>query len=89
METLLCTVHMVFSTLSVKKFRFEEMAWISEYDAASCTSINEVRWMSRHFAVKGLITNYETLIPYFSKDVENGNDPMAQHCVKTVFLPKL
>jgi hypothetical protein len=26
METLLCTVHMVFSTLSVKKFRFEEMA---------------------------------------------------------------
>jgi hypothetical protein len=45
--------------------------------------------MSRHFAVKGLITNYEALVPYFSKDNEDGNDPMTQYCVQTMFLLQL
>jgi hypothetical protein len=45
--------------------------------------------MSRDIAVKGLITNYKALVPNFSKDVENGIDPMAQYCVNTMFLLQL
>ena len=61
-ETLLRTVCTVFSRSSVKKAEFEEMANVVDADVVSFRPLNEVRWMSRHFAVKALMKIYSVLI---------------------------
>lgn len=88
-ETLLRTVYTVFSRSSVKKAEFEELANVADEDVVSFRPLNEVRWMSRHFAVKALMKNYKILIDYFAKQVEEDNDPIAEYCLKALQNPQV
>ena len=58
-------------------------------DADVVWPLNEVRWMSRHFAVKALMKNYSVLIDYFAKQVEEDNDPIAKYCLKELQNPQI
>jgi hypothetical protein len=73
----------------VKKSKSEEMARIAEFDVVPCRPLNEVRWLSRHFAVKGLIRIYEALVQYFSKNSEDENYPAAKYCLKMLQNPQI
>jgi hypothetical protein len=64
-ETLLLTVYAIFSGSSVNKSRFEEMVRIAKFDVVSCRTLSEIRWLSRIFAVKRLVINYEALVQHF------------------------
>uniref|UniRef100_W5MX95 Uncharacterized protein n=1 Tax=Lepisosteus oculatus TaxID=7918 RepID=W5MX95_LEPOC len=41
---------------------------------------NEVRWLSRHFALQAIIRNYEALTEYFEE--VKSNDPISKYCHK-------
>ena len=81
-ETLLNTVYSMFSRSSVKQNKFEELAKITECDALAFRPLNEVRWLSRHFAVTALLRNYDTLIQYCKEEVSETNDPVSKYCVQ-------
>ncbi|XP_078483234.1 E3 SUMO-protein ligase KIAA1586-like [Ciona intestinalis] len=81
-ETLLRTVYTVFCRSSTKKAQFREMANVTEHKAVSFKPLNEVRWLSRYFAVKALMQNYEALIFYFENEVSENNDPISKYCLK-------
>lgn len=88
-ETLLRTVYTVFSRSSVKKSEFKELANVADEDVVSFRPLNEVRWMSRHFAVKALMKNYIILIEYFEKQVKEDNDPIAKYCLQELRNPQV
>ena len=80
-ETLLRTVYTMFHRSSVRKEQFQEIADITDCDALAFRPLNEVRWLSRHFAVKALIRNYDALIEYCTEKVEHFNDPINKYCL--------
>lgn len=79
-ETLMRTVYTVFCRSATKKCKFQEIAAALECDSIAFRPLNEVRWLSRHFALQAIICNYEPLLIYFheSKDV----DPISKYCYK-------
>lgn len=79
-ETLMRTIYTVFSRSTVKRCKFKEIAEASENEAIAFRPLNEVRWLSRHFALQAIIKNYEALITYFEED--KSNDPVATYCHK-------
>lgn len=84
LETLLRTVYTMFSRSSVKKGKFQDLAAVMECDVLSFRPLNEVRWLSRHFAVIPFIRNYDVLIEYCKGELENSNDPISKYCVKAL-----
>lgn len=87
-ETLLKTVFTMFSRSTVKKASFEELASITECDALAYRPLNEVRWLSRHFAVRAFLRNYDLLIEYCTEEIEKSNDPICKYCLKLLKDPK-
>ena len=81
-ETLLRTIFTIFCRSSVKKEKLQEIARVSEMESVSFKSLNEVRWLSRHFAVQAVIKNYDTLLKYFED--EKDNDPISSYCYKNL-----
>ncbi|XP_069794897.1 uncharacterized protein [Narcine bancroftii] len=79
-ETLMRIIYTVFSRSTVKKCKFKEIAEASENEAIAFRPLNEVRWLSRHFALQAIIKNYEALVTYFEED--QLNDPVAAYCHK-------
>lgn len=49
-ETLIRTVYTLFSRSSIRKVKLEEIANAADSDVVSFKPLNEVRWLSRHFA---------------------------------------
>ncbi|XP_078538800.1 zinc finger protein 862-like [Lissotriton helveticus] len=82
METLLRTVYTVFSRSPARKSKLDEIASVTECEVVSFRPLNEVRWLSRHFAVGALIRNYETVLKYFEHEKVEENDPIAKYCYK-------
>ena len=68
----------------MKKGKFQDLAAVMECDVLSFRPLNEVRWLSRHFAVIPFIRNYDVLIEYCRGEVENSNDPISKYCVKAL-----
>nr|XP_006122371.1 E3 SUMO-protein ligase KIAA1586-like isoform X1 [Pelodiscus sinensis]XP_014428732.1 E3 SUMO-protein ligase KIAA1586-like isoform X1 [Pelodiscus sinensis] len=81
-ETLLKTIYTVFCRSSIQKGQFEEMANVTENETISFKPLNEVRWLSKHFAVSALMRNYEPLLKYFEQEVSENDDPIAKYCLK-------
>uniref|UniRef100_H2ZUA4 HAT C-terminal dimerisation domain-containing protein n=1 Tax=Latimeria chalumnae TaxID=7897 RepID=H2ZUA4_LATCH len=50
--------------------------------------LNEVRWLSRHFAVNALIRNYDVLVDYCIMEVNENNYPVAKYCLKKLTDPQ-
>jgi hypothetical protein len=88
LETLFRTVYTIFSRSSVKKAKFEEFANTAEADAISFRPLNEVRWLSRHFAVNALVKNYDILVEYLRQVVEEDNDPVHKYCLQKLENPE-
>ncbi|XP_069056629.1 E3 SUMO-protein ligase KIAA1586-like [Pleurodeles waltl] len=82
METLLRTVYTVFSRSPLRKSKLDEIALVTECEAVSFLPLNEVQWLSRHFAVGALLRNYEVALKYFDHEKVEENDPMAKYCYK-------
>ncbi|XP_069068967.1 E3 SUMO-protein ligase KIAA1586-like [Pleurodeles waltl] len=82
METLLRTVYTVFSRSPLRKSKLDEIALVTECEAVSFWPLNEVRWLSRHFAVGALLHNYEVALKYFDHERVEENDPIAKYCYK-------
>ncbi|XP_069066113.1 E3 SUMO-protein ligase KIAA1586-like [Pleurodeles waltl] len=81
-ETLLRTAYTVFSRSPVRKSKLNEIALVTECEAVSFRPLNEVRWLSRHFAVGALLRNYEVALKYFDHERVEENDPIAKYCYK-------
>lgn len=79
-ETLLRTVYSMFSRSSVKKAKFTELADVLEVESLSFRPLNEVRWLSRYYAVRALLKNYSVLTEYCRK--EAANDPISKYCYR-------
>ena len=88
-ETLMRTVYTIFSRSPNKKHSFEEIAAASDNDAITFRPLNEVRWLSRHFALNAIIRNYESLTEYFKVELETSNDPIAKYCLKKLQDPQI
>ncbi|XP_078504219.1 uncharacterized protein LOC144762807 [Lissotriton helveticus] len=82
METLLRTAYTVFSRSSARKSKLDEMASVTDCEVVSFRPLNEVRWLSRHFAVGALIRNYEAVLKYFEHEKVEENDPVDKYCYK-------
>lgn len=78
-ETVVRTIYTLFSRSATKTSKFKEIIEASQNKAIAFKAINEVRWLSRHFAIKAIITNYESLIEYFNQDKD---DPISKFCLK-------
>ncbi|XP_023234126.1 uncharacterized protein LOC111633746 [Centruroides sculpturatus] len=87
-EKLLRTVYTMFSRSPVKKQKLEELAHISEHDVVSFKPLNEVRWLSRQFAVNALMRNYDVLIEYCEEQVNKFNDPICNYCITILTNPQ-
>jgi len=78
----------MFSRSSVKQNKYEELANVTECDdPPAFRPLNEVRWLSRHFAVTALLCNYDTLIQQRKEEVTETNDPVSKiPCTETYRL---
>ena len=75
-EILLRTIYTTFSRSSIKRKKLQPYD-IIEYNVIAFKPLNEVRWLSRHFAVSALIRNYDILIEYYKEQ----NDPISKYCL--------
>ncbi|XP_015272828.1 PREDICTED: uncharacterized protein LOC107115600 [Gekko japonicus] len=87
-ETLIRTVYTVFSRSSVRKAKLEEITNATNRDVVSFRPLNEIRWLSRHFAVSALVKNYDILIEYCKEQVEEDNDPVHKYCLAKLSEPQ-
>jgi hypothetical protein len=82
-ETFMRTVYTIFCRNSTKRSQFKELANASECESIAFRPLNEVRWLSRHFALKAIIRNYDVLLKYFEEEKDNDiNDPISTYCYK-------
>jgi hypothetical protein len=87
-ETLLRTVYTIFCRSSVKKDKFEALAKAAEAEVIAFRPLNEVRWLSRHFAVNALVLNYDILVEYCRKQVDENDDPVHKYCLQKLQNPE-
>jgi len=86
-ETLLRTVYTLFSRSTVKRAEFIELANVTESDVVAFRPLNEVRWLSRYFAVNAMMKNYSVLVEYCKEQVNEHNDPVHKFCLKRLTDP--
>ena len=56
-----CTVCTLFSRSSAKTAALAELTGVNEVEVLSFRPIQEVRWLSRHFAVIAFVRNLDAL----------------------------
>ena len=61
---------------------------MTEVEAAAFWPLNEVRWLSRHFAVTAFIRNRNVLIDYCTEQVNDRNDSINKYCLKKLKNPQ-
>ena len=70
----------MFSRSTTNRCKFQDIAAACENEAIAFKPLNEVRWLSRHFALQAIIKNYDSLIAYFEE--MKSNDPISKYCFK-------
>ncbi|CAM2114577.1 unnamed protein product [Caretta caretta] len=76
-DTLMRTVYTVFCRSSRRKCKFQETVDASKCESVAFRPINEVHWLSRHFALRAIICNYNPLLEYFEQDKDT--DPVSKY----------
>ena len=79
-ETLMRTIYSMFSRSTTNRSKFQDIATTSKNEAIAFRPLNEVRWLSRHFALQAIIKNYDSLIAYFEE--MKSYDPISKYCFK-------
>ena len=77
----------MFSRSFIKKGTLEEFPNVTPYDVLAFRPLNEVRGLSRHFAVTVLMSNYEVLIQYCRERGNQCSDPTSNCCPKILTNP--
>ena len=85
-ETLLRTVYTLFCRSSVTTTAFAELAEVLECESVAFRPLNEVRWLSRHFA---LMRNIAVLVEYCKEQAETHSDPVCKYCYKKLTDPQV
>ena len=78
-EILVRTARTMFSRSSVKKQGLVAIAQASGQNIISFKVIYEVRWLSCHFAIEALVSNYDVLLEFCKE--QGIRDPVAVLCV--------
>ena len=81
LDVLLRTVYTLFSRSSVKTAALAELASVNEVDVLSFRSIQEVRWLSRHFAVSAFVRNIDALVLFCEEQINECSDPICTYCM--------
>jgi hypothetical protein len=79
----------MFSRLSVKRGQFEELAKVTECDTVTFQPLNEMKWLSRHFAVSTVMWNYSVLMDCFTDQVNKCSDPIKNCCLNMLMKLKI
>jgi len=79
-KTLMQTIYSMFSRSTTNHCKFQDIAAACENEAIAFRSLNEVRWLSHHFALQAIIRNYYSLIAYFEE--MKSYDPISKYCFK-------
>ena len=74
------TSYSMFSRSATNRCKFQDIAAACENKAIAFKTLNEVRWLSRHFALQAIIKNYDSLNAYFEEI--KSNDPISKYCFK-------
>lgn len=69
------------------RIKTNRKVWTAADDVVPYRPFNKVRWTLSHLAIKEWIRNYKPLIQFFSKEVEDGNDPAAKYCLTILQNP--
>ena len=78
--TLMRTIYSMFSRSTTNRCKFQDIAASCKNEAIAFKLLNEVRWLSRYFALQAIIKNYDSLIAYFEEI--KSNDPISKYCFK-------
>lgn len=60
----------------------------ADHSSVAFRPLNEVRWLSRDFAVKALVMNYNMLIEYCNEQIVENNDPILKYCLDKLTNPQ-
>ncbi|KII73329.1 hypothetical protein RF11_04711 [Thelohanellus kitauei] len=78
----------MFSRSSVNNEKFHKLAKAAKSDGMEFRTLHEVRWLSRHLAVTALVRNYNTLIDYFSEELNSRNYSISKYSWKRLRNPQ-
>ena len=70
----------MFSRSTTNRCKFQVIAAVCENEGIAFKPLNEVLWLSCHFALQFIIKNYDSLIAYFEK--MKSNDPISKYSFK-------
>ena len=87
-EVLLRTVYTLFSRSSVKKAALAELVSVNEVDVLSFRPIQEVRWLSRHFAVSAFVRNVDALVSFCEEQINEYSDPICTYVSRCIQDPQ-
>ena len=68
----------MFSHCTTNNCKFQDIATACENEVIAFRPLNEVRWLSCHFALQAIIKNYDSLIAYVEE--MKSNDPIFKYC---------
>ena len=64
------------------------MATVNEVDVLSFRPIQEVRWLSRHFAVSAFVRNVDALVLFCEKQIHECSDPICTYVLRCIQDPQ-
>ena len=88
LDVLLRTVYTLFSRSSVKTAALAELASVYEVDDLSFRPIQEVRWLSRDFAVSAFVRNIDALDLFCEEQINECSDPVCTYVLRCIRDPQ-
>ena len=88
LDVLLRTVYTLFSRSSVETAALAELASVNEVDVLSFRPIQEVRWLSRHFAVSAFVRNIDALVLFCEEQINECSDPICTYVLRCIQDPQ-
>lgn len=74
--------------LSARKAQFAELANVLECESVAFRPLHEVRWLSRHFALRAMMKNMKVLTEYCEEQVRLYKYPVNKYCMKKLRDPQ-
>jgi len=87
-EVILRAVYTLFSRSSVKTAALAELATVNEVDVLSFRPIQEVHWLSRHFAASAFVRNVDALVLLCEEQIHECSDPICTYVLRCIQDPQ-
>ena len=82
------TVYTLFSQSSVKTAALAELISVNKVDALFFRPIQEIRWLSRHFAVSAFVRNIDALVLFCEEQINECSDPTCTYILQCIQNPQ-